>query len=250
MLRWFLWIVLALLTYVSALLYYLPAGWLWQWLAPRLVLPADVRVDAVTGRLWQGQVMAHWAQQGFTVHWALKPGGLVRGELPLALSLRSAQARVDGVVAARWPDRWHMTIEPTRIDMQALSMFWQEGVTLDGQIQVDGLTLAGQGARWSLVEGQGGWSGGRVTWPMGSEMGEASMPPLQARIQTQQDQVQLHVKDAQSAAPSFTGTLAQDGWLQFRVHRRLLDLTGQRWGQASSTPETVIFQMRHRVPLG
>lgn len=93
-------ITVALVLYVLALVWNLPAAVVWRLVSAQL--PAQVSLEGLTGTLWSGQVrrmLVEGIDQG-ALAWDWQPGQLLSGQLGLALEWQPRNGRVDADL--RW----------------------------------------------------------------------------------------------------------------------------------------------------
>ncbi|SDX64526.1 type II secretion system protein N [Marinobacter mobilis] len=241
-------LILGLITYLVALLIWIPAGWLWQQAAGYVALPPQVRVQAVSGTLWNGAAALRVQGRDVRADWQLGwPSG---AGLPLDLSLETRSSRLqgevlvgaDGSVALDASGQVHVAEFEDLIRQSG-------GAMLDGDVIIDRLTVTWADNRLAQARGNGHWPGGLVTWPMGTGYQSASFPAMGAVLSQNPDGVTLAISQQGQQEPAAEADVLRSGLLRIRVYKRLIDLAGQPWSGAAN-PGDVVFRVEQPLLPG
>lgn len=242
--------VLALLVYLTTLLVWVPAGWVWQQASTRVSLPSEVEVRQVSGRLWDGAAGLIVAGYPLRVDWRLGWPSLTQLSLPVDFSLASSQSSIDGDVTIGWPDNAELNARGRVVVSEFSELIRRSGgAMIEGNVTIDRLNLVWADNRITRVDGLGRWAGGQVSWPMGNQTGQARFPPMQANLDTTQGGVALTVAEQSGNGPAASASILWDGMMEVRVYKRMVDLAGQPWPDSAS-PDDVVFRVRQPLLPG
>lgn len=246
-----LWLLLAgLLVYLFTLIILLPAGWLWHWASPQLNLPEQVQIHQVSGRLWQGAAGLSVNSRPLRFSWRLGAPSISELGLPLNFSLESAHSQLKGRLDLSWPAEAQLAADGV-INIREFEDLIRRsgGAMLEGEVAVEQLTLAWNDGEFGNGHGLARWPGGEVTWPMGGGLQSAEFPPMEASLNAQSGRASLSVSQQGQSEPAADADLFQDGMLEIRVYKRMIDLAGQSWSGAAS-PGDVVFRVRQPLLPG
>ncbi len=194
------YVLLGLVVFVVVAITFIPAG------VVDRALDQTPYVDMVEARgtVWRGsgQLLALDGTRIGTATWDFEPASLL-GLLPrYRWRLDQAQAQLDGTAASRG-SVLHLTGAG---DIGAgLLNDWLRiyDITLSGDFTVQVESL-----EWALAEqllvaasGELTWSGGTVTYVMGGQIRQATLPPMIAVLQTQTADGSTATNEAQTGAP-------------------------------------------------
>lgn len=243
--------LLGLLVYGIALVFWIPAGWIWHMSRDAVSLPPGVVVEQVSGQLWNGsvqaRVMGHSLQAGWQIEGVMSRGAM----LPVSWQVNSSRSHLQGELRLSGLNALDLSADG-RINIPEFSREIQRngGAMLEGDITVDSLSLATRDGTLKALQGRASWPGGQVSWPVGGNRQSAVLPPMRARVAENQGRIDLDVSRADSPDPVITANLQPDGMMQIQLFRRLLDLVNQPWS-GSAAPGDVVFSVKQRVlPAG
>lgn len=243
-------VISGLLVYLVAVVIWVPAGWVWAQVAPKVTLPPQIVVEQVAGSLWSGAARLSVERRPVRVTWSLSWPDLADLRLPLDVTVESRHSRIAGDVSLRWPQAADISLRgqvhvPEFEDMIRAS----GGALLAGDIHIDRLQLAVNDSGIQSARGIGRWPGGHVSWPMGDQRQSARFPPMQATLSDRPDGVLLVISEEGVPDPAAEATLSFGGMMDIRVYRRMIDLAGQNWSSAAA-PGDLVFQVRQSLVQG
>ena len=243
-------LLLGLLVYGITLIVLVPAGWLWQQASAQVQLPEQVRVQQVSGRLWDGAAGVVVAGFPARLKWQLGWPSLSGVTLPLQFSVSSSQSRVEGVARAGWQGNFEVSANGLIAVAEFEQLIRQSGgAMIEGTVSVDRFEMSWADGRLKSADGLGRWDGGRVTWPMGNQVGQAVFPPMQADLDTVDGGVSLVVAEQGASGPAADASILWDGMMELRVYKRMVDLAQQPWPD-SARPGDVVFRVRQPLLPG
>lgn len=243
-------VLLGVLVYAVTLVILVPAGWVWQQASAQVRLPPQVKIQQVSGQLWDGAAGVVVAGYPVRVDWALGWPSFSGMTLPVKVRLDSTQSSLTGDLVLGWPlsaeldASGHVGVAEFR-DLIRKS----GGAMIEGDVTIDRLLLAWEDNRVTRADGLARWPGGRVTWPMGGQTGSADFPPMQASLDTVQNGVELRISEQGNAGPAAQANLLWNGMMEIRVYKRMVDLAGQPWSDSAS-PDDVVFRVRQPLIPG
>lgn len=241
-------IILGLIAYLLALLAWVPAGWLWQQASGHVRLPPQVRVQAVSGTLWEGAAALRLQGRDVRADWQLAwPSG---AGLPLELRLETRASRLasDLLVAPDGTVSMDATGQVNVAEFEDL-IRQSGGAMLEGDVIIDRLRMSWADNRLTQASGQGHWPGGLVTWPQGSGYQSATFPAMAAELSESAEGVSLVIAQQGQADPAAEADVLRSGMLRIRVYKRLIDLAGQPWSGAAD-PGDVVFRVEQPLLPG
>ncbi|MBE0486751.1 type II secretion system protein N [Marinobacter sp.] len=243
-------LALGLIVYGVVLVLWVPAGWVWHQASRYVQLPPQVEVRQVSGRLWDGAAGVVVAGFPARMHWQLGWPTISGLQLPVGFSLASSQSRVEGAASIGWPGRLDVTARGQIAVAEFEDLIRQSGgAMIDGLVNIDRLQLVWDGNRLQRADGLGRWDGGLVTWPMGSQTGQATFPPMQANLNTTDGGVALTVIEQGADGPAADASVLWNGMMEVRVYKRMVDLAQQPWPD-TARPGDVVFRVRQPLLPG
>ncbi|WP_148862300.1 type II secretion system protein N [Marinobacter fonticola] len=243
--------LLGLVVYLVALVFWIPAGWVWHLSRDSVPLPPGVAVEQVSGQLWNGALQARVMGHSLQVGWHID--GLIDEDAYLPVGWRvqtsksslQGEVRLTGVNAMALSADGHINISEFSREIQRSG-----GAMIEGNVNVNSLSLAMTDGSLTQLNGRASWPGGQVTWPMGGSTQSAVLPAMQASVDERQGRIDLQISSADSPDPVISANLQPDGMAQIQVFRRMLDLVNQPWS-GNAAPGDVVFSVRQRVmPAG
>ncbi|MBU2955209.1 type II secretion system protein N [Marinobacter sp. F3R08] len=246
----FLLLLLGALVYLLSLVFFVPAGWVWQQASSHVSLPAQVKVRQVAGTLWDGEAGIVVAGFPLRLDWQLNTPSVSGLEWPVRISVQSSRSSLNGNVTIGWPTSVQLDANG-RVTVAEFEDLIRDsgGAMIEGEVAIDQVNVVWADNRITRAEGSGRWDGGQVTWPMGSQRGQAEFPPMQAIMDTTQGGVSLTVSEQGGQGPAADGLILWNGMMELRVYKRMVDLAGQPWSESAS-PGDVIFRVRQPLVPG
>lgn len=240
-----IWLALAgLLVYLVALVFLLPAGWVWQWVSPQVNLPPQIKINQVSGQLWNGAAGFTFDGRPLRLSWDIEAPSLLDLTVPLAFSLNTAQSGLNGQLSLSWPDDATLTARgQVRVREFEDLIRRSGGAMLAGDVVIERLELEWTDGEFGDGQGLARWAGGDVTWPMGGGVQSADFPPMEATLNAAAGRMSMAILQQGVSEPAANADIFPDGILEIRVYKRMIDLAGQSWSGAAS-PGDVIFRVR------
>ena len=246
----FLLTLAGVLIYIGALVYLVPAGWLWQQAKPHITLPPEIQVRQINGQLWNGAASLMLA--GFPVQgkWQIGMPSMTELSLPIDFNVATGASRVSGSAQIDWQGAGEMQATGSVLVSDFESLIRQSGgAVIEGSVSIDRLNLAWADQQLTQADGLGRWAGGTVTWPMGNRQGQAEFPPMRATLDSSNEGVNLVVAEEGGEGPAAAATIRWTGMMDIRVYKRMVDLAQQPWPNSAS-PDDVIFRVRQPLVPG
>ena len=243
-------LLLGLVTYLVALVIWVPAGWLWQQASGHVRLPSQVSVRQVSGTLWEGAAGLEVLGYPVRVTWGLGAPSLTGLSLPLEVRLDSVRSHLEGHLTLTCPGAGSLDARG-RVDVAEFEDLIRRsgGAMIEGAVDVERLHLVWRDRSLSEADGLARWGGGRVTWPMAGQVGAADFPPMLAEMTRRPGGVSLSVRAAEAPGPAADVQVSWDGMMDIRVYKRMVDLAGQPWSDAAR-PSDVVFRVRQPLVPG
>lgn len=236
-------VILGLLVYAVSLLFWIPVGWIWHWTKPQVLVPQGLVIERVAGELWNGTVQVR--TQGHSVQGSWHLNGLYDDGrwLPLNWQLQTMNSGLHGMASLTGSDNWQLSTQG-HINIPEFNQEIRRsgGAVIEGDVRVESLRLAVSDNRVSALDGRATWPGGRVSWRIGDQLQEATLPAMEARLNDHSGKFGLEVSTATEQAPVVTATLESNGVARIEMYRRMLDLVNQPWA-GNAAPGDVIFSI-------
>lgn len=243
-------VLAGMIVYLCALVWLVPAGWLWQQVSGQVRLPPQVKVMGVSGSLWDGVVGVRFQGRDLAIDWALGWPELGDLQLPVAVSVQTAASRLEGDLSLGWPNE--AALQATgRIHVPEFEDLIRQsnGAMLEGDVMIDQLQLRWADNQLAEAHGRGHWPGGNVTWPAGDRMQSARFPAMSANLDQLNGGVTLAIAEQGQPDPAAEADILRNGMLEVRVYKRLIDLAGQPWS-GSANPGDVVFRVQQPLLPG
>lgn len=246
----FLLMLLGLLFYVGALIVFVPAGWVWHQASSHVSLPPQVQVKQVAGKLWDGKAGVVVADFPLRIEWELGWPSIMGLEQTVRVSVESQQSSIAGDITLGWPESARLNARGQIAVVEFEELIRRSGgAMIEGDVSIDRLILEWADDRMVRADGLGRWAGGDVSWPMGSQTGQAQFPPMQANIETTSGGVELVVSEQAGNGPAADANILWNGMVELRVYKRMIDLAGQPWSDTAS-PDDVVFRIKQPLLPG
>ncbi len=187
-------IVLFLVSYVLALVFFAPLRWIVPFVEPKLV-SSGISVSNVEGTIWRGTSDVRKKGYGFlSASWQIHPLSIFVLKLPADVQLQNSDLQISGRVV----------VSPSGISVKELSGYLDEKVFapiyLAYKSQISGrltLTNISADAGWSkklgAASGSLAWSGGPITVPVGRSMQNYEVPMMKGEISSNEEGWALNV---------------------------------------------------------
>lgn len=246
----FLLVLLGVLIYLGALIVFVPAGWVWQQASSRFSIPPYVQVQQVSGRVWSGTASVVVSGFPAQLHWQLGWPSITALELPVQVFVESMQSSVSGDVVIGWPETVRVKARGTITVADFEELIRRSGgAMIEGDVSIDRLEFEWANNQIVRADGVGRWAGGRVSWPMGNQTGQAVFPPMQANLDTTNGGLALVVAEQAGDGRAASANLLWNGMMELQVYKRMIDLAGQPWS-GSASPDDVVFRVKQRLLPG
>jgi len=239
-----------LIVYLCAVVWLVPAGWLWQQVSGQVRLPPQVKVVGVSGPWWNGVAGLRLQGRDVRFEWTLDWPSLSELELPLNFGVQTASSRLNGHVALGWPAE--AALQATgRVHVPEFEDLIRQsnGALLEGDVMIDQLQLTWAENQLAEARGRGHWPGGRVTWPVGEGVQSAQFPAMSASLEQLSNGVTLTIAQQDQPDPAAEADILRNGMLEVRVYKRLIDLAGQPWS-GTANPGDVVFRVQQPLLPG
>ncbi len=248
-LRAFLLILLLVLTWLTALVVYLPAGWAWAQIAREFPMPDTVAVQQVGGTVWSGDASLRARGVPLRLSWQLEPGSIIHGFVPLEWQLRSPGSSAEGSVTAMLDGGVRVLLRHARLDLEEITAH-DLGVQ---PLRVPGVaTLESFFGVWDpetglgQLQGRGQWPGGAVTWPMGNQPRQSNMPALEGRLTSTNGQPEFILMEQGTSNPALRAVLEESGRARLELYKRWVDFLGLDFAP-NAAPGDVVFRASQQV---
>lgn len=248
-LRFFFLVLVLVITWMVALVIHLPAGWVWAQVARQVPVPEVVEVQQVGGTVWSGDAWLHVQGLPLRLSWQLQPGSVIHGFVPLEWRLQSRGSRAEGSVTTMLDGRVRVLLRHARVDLAEITAH-DLGVK---PLRVPGVvTLESFFGVWdperglSDFQGQGQWPGGTVTWPMGNQVRQSGMPPIEGQLTSSNGQPELVLMEQGSSQPAVRVLLDAGGRAQVELYKRWIEFLGLDFAPGAA-PGDVVFRVSQQV---
>ena len=248
-LRAVLLVLLLVLTWLTALVVYLPAGWAWAQIARQVPVPDALAVQQVGGTVWSGDAWIRARGVPLRLSWQLQPGSIIHGFVPVEWRLSSPGSRAEGSVTAMLDGDVRVLLRSARLDLEEMTahdlgiqpLRIPGVVTLESVFGVwDSETGLGQ------LQGRGQWPGGNVTWPMGNQPRQSTMPALEGRLTRANGQPELILMEQGTSAPALRAVLEDSGRARLELYKRWITFLGLDFAP-NAAPGDVVFRASQKV---
>lgn len=245
-----LFVLAGLLVYLVALVFLVPAGWVWQQLAGQIRLPPQFSVQAVTGSVWDGAAGIRLQGRPLKIDWDLGWPSLTEMSLPVDLTVETSASELSGALRVGWPFKASLDARGKIHVPEFEDLIRQSGgAMLEGDVVIDRLQLSWAEQQLTEARGTGQWPGGTVTWPVGDSRQSAQFPAMSADLRQSNDGVSLSIAQSGQGEPAAEADILRNGMLEVRVYKRLVDLAGQPWSGAAA-PGDVVFRVQQPLLPG
>lgn len=247
--RGFFLVLLLVVTWIAALVVYLPAGWVWAQVSPAIKLPGQVEVGAVSGTVWSGAAMVRVMSKPVGFSWHLEPESAIHGFVPLEWEATTSGSRAEGSITAMLEGHLRLLMREARIDLGEITALGGplERVRVPGVMELESVFVVwGPETGLRDVRGRGRWPGGTVTWPMGRTTRQSNMPALEGVLKQERKNLVLTIADREEGITGVKAILEHNGYAKLEVRKHWVDLIGLDVA-ANAKPDEVVFNVRRRV---
>ncbi|MEY8247470.1 MAG: type II secretion system protein N [Bermanella sp.] len=241
------------LWYVSVLAYFVflvalfPINIAYQLINPKNL---PVQVVAVSGTLWDGQVVVKHAMSGqLALDWQLSPWSLLLGQVDTQFKVKGAQLEGEGGLSVGLIsgdirlNHVSAYINSALINQPLRS----QRVTMAGDVELNDSTLVfnWHDKKTSRAKGRLIWAGGEVSYPKGRKRKQANLPMLVVDLSADKGELMAQVNTEDGLAVA-RANLKTDGWGSVAVQKRMVDLLGEPWSNKAS-PDSTIFELSEKL---
>lgn len=228
------YLILGFVALLLALLARAPASLLQKALPHTL----PVQAGAWGGTLWDGQAeLVLVGEPGFW-RWQLQPAALLRGRLGLkveGLGSLSLQGRLE-----QGRGGWQVRDLRGEVPGRLLQPLLPPGWALPGKLRLEAVQVARKGGArgaWQAAAGQMRWGGGTMQYNLGSQVQQATLPPLVASLRLDGDHLLVSLVEEAGGGALADVRVAADGATETRLRERLLKYSGRTSG---ASPDAVV----------
>ena len=241
-----IWIV-SVLAYIVFLLAMFPINIAYQLLAPKNL---PVQVVAVSGTLWNGEVIFKHALSGqVQLGWQLSAFDLLFGQINSDLKVKSSQLEGQGQVFISLLSG-DIKIAHTQAFVNAALInkpLRNQRVSIQGDVELNDTNIVfnWHDKQTSVANGRLLWMGGDVKYPKGRTSKNANLPMLVADISSSDGELLVQVNTEEGLVVA-KANLKTDGWASVAVQKRMVDLLGEPWSNKAS-PDSTIFELSEKI---
>jgi general secretion pathway protein N len=240
-------IAVSIVVYIVCLIALMPLNVVYRAVAPSN-LPVDVL--AVSGTLWQGDVVVKHAMTGqVSSKWTLQPLNLLAGQVKAKLAMDSNVAELNTLLTYNALSQ-SLKIENTKGFVSAgliNRVIAQSKTQISGDVELSNTNVHYNFATGEsdLASGQLVWMGGQVNYPKGRNMASANLPMLVAKLASENNELQADVATVDGLQVA-NASLKKDGWANVAIRKAMIDLVGEQWPNKVS-PDAVVFEISERI---
>lgn len=248
-LRLFLLVLLFVMTWLVALVVYLPAGWVWAQVAREVAVPDVVEVQQVGGTVWSGDAWLRVQGLPLRLSWQLQPGSLIHGFVPLEWRLHSPGSEAEGSVTAMLDGRVRMLLRRARVDLEEITAhdLGIQPLRIPGVMTLESFFgVWGPEQGFGSFQGKGQWPGGSVTWPMGGQPRQSRMPPIEGHLTSNNGQPELVLMEQGTSDPAVRLVVDASGRAEVELYKRWIDFLGLDFAP-DAAPGDVVFRVSQQV---
>lgn len=243
--KWYL--LIGLFSFVIFLGLTAPLEYVWPKVQP-YVGKLPVKVELVTGTLWQGQARINIPNVGkVTGQWDIQLSELVTGQLTASVKVSGDDLKFKGLVRGN-ADQIEVNQSEAFMSSRYLAPLLRRGrSSLVGNFELNQFNaiFSIKDKQVLTADGRLLFSGGDVSFPLEGKTINATLPILVGVIQKPADNVELEITntDGQDIGK---GYIQPDGWAGIGIRRRFLDILGLQW-PAEVPAEKVIFEASQKL---
>ena len=197
-----------------------------------------VSLAATAGTLWSGSGALR--RQGLSLgqlHWSFEPVTLMQFAPGYAWRLAGDSLDLHG----------RMTFQGDAIELSASGAVGAAAVNaglaaydirLGGGFNIEGLDATVTAEGLQRLDGRGRWSGGVVSYALGSQSHTALLPPMQAEAQSPPVRARAFAEAGSTLL--IQAEIMDGGYVKIGITRRLLQLLNQPWAGSGADDEIVV----------
>lgn len=238
-----------LLGLVVFLVVFAPAATVWQFFKADVTREVpNLQVISLDGTIWRGDgELRYWNFPPVDIVWSVLTRSLVHNRVDVIgqivgdhlhlqgntrLNHATSLTNIEGFVGNSW--------------INAVSNNY--GLKFSGNLKVDRLSATTDYRWFKSATGTMHWDGGQIVYRTARGAQSFVLPPLEARLRMEGDDLHLDVMDKSAAVMEIT--LHRTGWVKVDLKGRLFDLAklpwpgGQPQGDTALSVETQLFPAR------
>ncbi len=191
----------------------------------------DVKVEQIGGTVWDGFAIIRMPKElnrvPVAIKWDVKALRLFIGELALGLGFESSDFRLDGFGFLSFSGKGVSALSG---DIQAAifdRLLKPQGISINGQLNINDVTLAIGDSRVTKAGGSLEWSGGNVQLPPGAGGERVEFPGLRADLNEVNGDLLVPVIETATNQPlGEFALLMEQGLYSITVLQRVMTLAG------------------------
>lgn len=243
--KWYLFI--GLISYLIFLILTAPLEYVWPKAQP-YVGRLPVKIELVTGTLWQGQARVNIPKVGkVTGQWDIQVAELLSGQLAAELVVNGDELKFEGFVRGS-ADQIEIVDSEAFVSSRYLQPLLRQGrSSLTGDFELNKFNGVFSIPDKQIVAADGRvlFSGGDVSFPLDGKKINATLPILIGAIKKPADNVELLITNTEGQDIG-NGYVQPDGWAGIGIRRRFLDILGLKW-PAEADADKVIFEASQKL---
>lgn len=248
-LGFFKYLFLFVVLFSCFLIYTLPAAFVWGYLSPHVSNQLkQMRLDItnVAGTVWRGQVLLNYQGHNVLAGWHLEGSQLLSGKLGVVIDAKSSLGELHGEVFSNLNDH-DVSIRSAKVFLGKVTPFISKTkVVLDGVFEAENVRLVLHEKEITDSMGLFSWSGGDISYPVGRQHHQRSLPPFEGIISWQDPNIHLGIRDDSSDFDVIEVMLSQAGMLRVSAKKRILDIAKENW-PSSDGPRKSVFSIRRKI---
>lgn len=214
-------IALVIVTYCLAMVALTPLAWIAPYIEGRLS-QYGVQLENPRGTIWRGDSLVKIERLGeANVNWDVQALGLVLLKLPIKFEVQNKDLQVDGTLSASFGGL-ALNQLTGYIDESAFETVYRSyRANLSGRLQLQDVAAS---VKWSQelgdASGQLTWSGGPVSFPVGSSIESFDVPTIYGELMSDEQQWLLQARG--SAQQTYLdAAVTRDGTATLSIKREL-----------------------------
>lgn len=244
MMRWFLYIATAILSFALFVIVFAPAATIWSLakddIGPRL--PPDLQVLTIDGTVWSGDATIRYREfPPSALSWSLDPFALIDRQVVADIVVSGVEGDDHSIASDLVASRRHLEIAAGGyIDSAYINRVSAPyGLVFSGRLDVTRLTAQSDYAWFTAAEGDLHWDGGTILYRTYEGTQSLELPPLDGTLTMAGRDIHLDIDHA--GDPVIAITLRPAGWAVVDLKRRLFDLAGIDWPGGATADMSVLM---------
>lgn len=199
---------------------------------------ADLALHGIRGTLWRGQAsVVYRGIDAGRIAWDVEWGALLDAQLGVQWRLDGAGHGLAGRLR-RGFDSVMLTVDGRVDAANANPVLGDYDIHVGGTLLMDALTI-GTDRGTPMLGGELRWTGGRTTYQLAGQTYNADLPPMVARLATNDGQPVLEALLETDRTPLITARL-RNGSVEVGITRRFTVLAGKPWPGNAPAAATVL----------